>query len=91
MMKQRWKGLKCREKGWVYLSFIALGGLTGMLGFLMEKMWLTRLGITIIIIDFIGYLVLARCPHCNKMLWRQDGVYCQYCGRSLDKSDHKGE
>lgn len=90
-MKDWWNSLKWRQKLWLYLGIVLLGGLIAMLGALMEKMWLMHLGVALMVLDLIGYLILARCPHCGKMLWRQDGEYCQYCGRPLDAPDHKGE
>lgn len=91
MMKKWWNSLKWREKSWLYLGIILLGGLVSFIGAFAEAMWLARAGIIIIIWDFIGYCILARCPHCRALLWRQDGDYCQYCGQPIDPPDHKGE
>lgn len=67
-MKKWWNSLKWREKSWLYLGIILLGGLVSVIGALIEKIWLMHLGVTIMIIDFIGFCIFARCPHCGALL-----------------------
>ncbi len=33
----------------------------------------------------IPHFLFFRCPHCGKHLGRQNGKFCQYCGRKLDQ------
>ena len=45
------------------------------------------IGIIGVIVSFsslIPHFLYNKCPHCGKQLGRNEGKYCQFCGRPLD-------
>lgn len=32
----------------------------------------------------IPHFLFNKCPHCGKQLGRNEGAFCQFCGKSLD-------
>lgn len=34
--------------------------------------------------SLIPHFLYNKCPHCSKQLGRNEGNYCQHCGKSLD-------
>ena len=45
------------------------------------------IGIIGVIVSFsslIPHFLYNKCPHCGKQLGRNEGKFCQFCGRPLD-------
>lgn len=45
---------------------------------------LTIIGAVIAFSGFIPHFLYNKCPCCGKQLGRNDGGYCQHCGKALD-------
>ncbi len=43
------------------------------------------IGSVVMVSALIPHFLWYRCPYCGKQLGRNDGDYCQYCGRRLDE------
>ena len=41
-------------------------------------------GVIVGLSGLIPHFLYNRCPHCGKQLYRNEGKYCQYCGKQLD-------
>ncbi len=33
----------------------------------------------------IPHFLYNKCPHCGKQLGRNEGIFCQYCGKKIDE------
>lgn len=45
---------------------------------------LTVIGAVIAFSGLIPHFLYNKCPSCGKQLGRNDGKYCQHCGKALD-------
>lgn len=52
-----------------------LGYLWNLFGFIGSIMMLSSL---------IPHFLWNKCPHCGKQLGRNEGAFCQFCGKKLD-------
>ena len=41
-------------------------------------------GVIVGLSGLIPHFLYNRCPHCGKQLGRNEGKYCQHCGKPLD-------
>ena len=60
---------------------------SGFIVMLLAYIWepLFIIGAIIEFSCLILHFLFNRCPHCGKQLGKSDGLYCQFCGKSLDK------
>lgn len=42
------------------------------------------IGAIVAVSSLIPHFLFNKCPHCGKQLGRNEGKFCQYCGRPLD-------
>ena len=42
------------------------------------------IGCIIAFSGLIPHFLYNKCPHCGRQLGRNEGEYCQYCGKALD-------
>ncbi len=42
-------------------------------------------GVVVMCSCLIPHFLFYKCPHCGRLLGRNEGKYCQFCGNSLDK------
>ena len=42
------------------------------------------IGVIVTFSSLIPHFLYNKCPHCGKQLGRNEGKYCQFCGRPLD-------
>lgn len=45
---------------------------------------ITAISLLAFIAGYLLYLFWMRCPHCGRHLDRNNGQYCQYCGKEID-------
>ena len=64
--------------------FIA-GAIVMLLGCSWEP--ILYLGVIVTFSCLIPHFLWNRCPHCRKQLGRNDGDYCQFCGRNLHEDE----
>ena len=62
---------------------LMFGGTIMMLGAYIYEPMITIGGI-VACSCLIPHSLFNRCPHCRKQLGRNEGTYCQYCGKPLD-------
>ena len=59
------------------------GAIVMLLGCSWEPMFLV--GVIVACSSMIPHFLWNRCPYCEKLLTRNEGDYCQFCGRRLDE------
>lgn len=42
------------------------------------------IGVIVSFSSLIPHFLYNKCPHCGKQLGRNEGKFCQFCGRPLD-------
>ena len=52
-----------------------LGYCSNMIGYI---------GVIVSVSSLIPHFLYNKCPHCGKQLGRNEGKFCQFCGRTLD-------
>ena len=68
------------------LLILALGSLTAFTGAIFfSSEFLIFIGLGIMVSSIIYHLIFYRCPHCGKYLYRNNGDFCQYCGKNLNE------
>lgn len=62
---------------------LALVGVVVMLlGYFSSILW--AVGAVVALSAIIPNLLFYRCPHCGRMLGKNDGSFCQHCGGRVD-------
>lgn len=61
--------------------------ISGVIVMLLAYLWecLFIIGVIIIFSSLIPHVLFNKCPHCGKQLGRNEGMYCQFCGKRLDE------
>ena len=61
--------------------------ISGVIVMLLAYLWecLFIIGVIIIFSSMIPHVLFNKCPHCGKQLGRNEGMYCQFCGKRLDE------
>ena len=42
------------------------------------------IGVIVTVSSLIPHFLYNKCPHCGRQLGRNEGEYCQFCGRPLE-------
>ena len=64
-------------------DYLIIAGLFIMLSaYFYEPLFYIGLGITFSCL--IPHFLYNKCPHCGKQLGRNEGDFCQYCGKRID-------
>ncbi len=70
------KGRKLRN------LLLILGTVVMLLGSLHEALF--TVGAVIAFSSLLPHFLFNRCPHCGKQLGKNEGEFCQFCGKPLD-------
>lgn len=71
------KGRKLRD------ALLIAGFIIALLGYFWDLFGI--IGIIIMFSGLIPHFLYNKCPHCGKQLGRNEGDYCQFCGKSLEE------
>ena len=63
-------------------SLFIVGVVIMLLGIFHEP--LVIVGAIITISSLIPHILFNKCPHCGKQLGRNEGEFCQFCGKHID-------
>lgn len=60
--------------------------IAGFLIILLGYIWMPFgiFGAVVMFSCLIPHFLYNKCPHCGKQLGRNEGDFCQFCGKSLD-------
>lgn len=62
---------------------LLLGGFVLMLlAYLYEPVFIV--GVIVTFSCLIPHFLFNKCPHCGKQLGRNEGEFCQFCGKRID-------
>lgn len=61
---------------------IFAGFITMLLAYFYEALF--YLGLVIMFLGLIPHFLYNKCPHCGKQLSRNEGAFCQFCGKRTD-------
>jgi len=61
---------------------LVIGTIIMLLAYLSE--FLIVVGAIVAFSSLIPHFLFNKCPHCGKQLGRNDGAFCQYCGKPID-------
>jgi len=64
-------------------TLLITGTMIALLGVWLEIF--AVIGIVVMLSCMIPEILYNRCPHCRKNLGRNEGDYCQFCGKAIDK------
>lgn len=53
-----------------------------LLAYLYEPIFIV--GMIVAFSSLIPHFLFNKCPHCGKQLGRNDGDFCQFCGKPID-------
>lgn len=70
------KGRKLRD------LLLILGTVVMLLGSLHEALF--TVGAVIAFSSLLPHFLFNRCPHCGKQLGKNEGEFCQFCGKPLE-------
>ena len=81
-----WGGVRMRPKSARKLRDILLiiGIMVMLLGYINEIFLV--IGAIIACACLLPHFLFYRCPHCKRGLGRNEGEFCQYCGKRIDES-----
>lgn len=65
-------------------DMLLLGGtIIMLLAYVWEPFF--YVGVIVAFSCLIPHFLYNKCPHCGKQLGRNEGRYCQYCGKQMDE------
>ncbi|MGI5885156.1 MAG: hypothetical protein ACOX83_09360 [Candidatus Spyradocola sp.] len=53
-----------------------------LLGVISEPLFLV--GVIVAVSCFIPHFLFNKCPHCGRQLGKNEGEFCQFCGKHID-------
>ena len=80
-MTTRWNLKQVRA---IVLGTWGIGLLLYLAAGWVQSLWLSVLGIVVVLGALVFQLIAYRCPHCGRFLGRNAGAFCHHCGGSLD-------
>ena len=63
-------------------ALLIAGGVIMLAGCLWKP--LLTVGVIVAFSCLIPHFLFNKCPHCGKQLGRNEGDFCQFCGKPLD-------
>ena len=64
-------------------TLLIAGFFIALLGYLWNPLGIA--GIVIMFLCLVPHFLYNKCPHCGKQLGRNEGEFCQFCGKRLEK------
>ncbi len=64
-------------------TLLITGTIIALLGVWLEIF--AVIGIVVMLSCMIPEILYNKCPHCRKNLGRNEGDYCQFCGKPIDE------
>lgn len=63
-------------------SLLIVGAIVMLMAYLWEPFF--WIGFVVTCSCLIPHFLFNKCPHCGKQLGRNEGEFCQFCGKSLE-------
>lgn len=75
--------MKVRDAQKLRDYLLIIGSVIMLLGCIWGEAFF-KVGVVVSFFCFIPHFLYNKCPHCKKQLGRNEGKYCQHCGKELD-------
>ena len=76
--------MKLKTVKGLYLVELGVGLIITLIGgTIFHNETVIWIGGGIMIAGIVFHLIFYRCPHCRRYLFRNNGEFCQFCGKSL--------
>nr|WP_298060215.1 hypothetical protein [uncultured Blautia sp.] len=63
-------------------TLLIAGTVMMLLGYLYKPFFMV--GVIVAFLCLIPHFLFNKCPHCGKQLGRNEGEFCQFCGKHID-------
>ncbi len=67
----------------IYFVIVILGLAAWTVGLSFDMMWLSVLGMVLVLLSFMFEMIFHRCPECGKYLGKYFCKHCPHCGAEL--------
>ena len=74
--------MKLRKAQKLRNMLMLVGFVMVLLGYYSDA--LAIIGLIVAVSGLIPHFLYNKCPHCGKQLGKNEGKFCQFCGRPLD-------
>ena len=74
--------MKLRKAQKLRNTLLIVGFFIMLLGYYSDAFLV--IGLIVTVSSLIPHFLYNKCPHCGRQLGRNEGEYCQFCGRPLE-------